>query len=130
MLLSEVDTRLAVVSKKRLPAQRLRLSLLFGLDRAVRHGRRIRIPGTALSWLAVNLLMAFMNFEAWKHFFTFTEDRGAGLASTGTFGISPIRHDGRGTCGTQDIPESLAGTSLLRPIITQLLPRFALDDAR
>lgn len=78
--------------------------------------------------------MTIMNFESWKHFFTFTftltEDRGAGLASTGTFGISPIRHDGRGTCGTQDIPESLAGTSLLRPIITQLLPRFALDDAR
>lgn len=28
----------------------------------------------------MNLLMSIMNFEAWQHFVSFTEDRGAGLS--------------------------------------------------
>lgn len=87
MLLSEVDTRLAVVSKKRLPVtrlgqhKRLRLDLLFGLDRALR-GPGIILAAT-INWdlWAVNLPMAIVNFEAWKHFVTFTKDRGPGLSS-------------------------------------------------
>lgn len=40
----------------------------------------VSVAGAALSWLAVNLPMAIMNFEAWKRFVAFTEDRGAGLS--------------------------------------------------
>jgi uncharacterized membrane protein len=52
---------------------------------AIRTGRYkpllVSLAGAALAWLAVNLPLALANFDAWKHFFTFTEDRGAGLSS-------------------------------------------------
>ena len=61
--------------------------LFFGavIVLAIRTGRYlplwVSLGGAALSWLAVNLPLAVMNFDAWRHFFTFTEDRGAGLSS-------------------------------------------------
>ncbi len=61
--------------------------LFFGavIVLAIRSGRYkplwVSLSGAALSWLAVNLPLAIVNFDAWKHFFTFTEDRSAGLSS-------------------------------------------------
>ena len=61
--------------------------LFFGavIVLAIRSGRYrplwVSLGGAALSWTAVNLPLAVVNFDAWKHFFTFTEDRGAGLSS-------------------------------------------------
>lgn len=61
--------------------------LFFGavIVLAIRTGRYkplwVSLGGAALSWTAVNLPLAIVNFDAWKHFFTFTEDRGAGLSS-------------------------------------------------
>lgn len=61
--------------------------LFFGavIVLAIRTGRYrplvVSLAGAAVSWLAVNLPLAVVNFDAWKHFFTFTEDRGAGLSS-------------------------------------------------
>lgn len=61
--------------------------LFFGavIVLAIRSGRYrplwVSLAGAALSWVAVNAPMAVANFDAWKHFFTFTEDRGAGLSS-------------------------------------------------
>ncbi|MBP2372670.1 glycosyltransferase family 87 protein [Paeniglutamicibacter psychrophenolicus] len=61
--------------------------LFFGavIVLAIRTGRYkplwVSLAGAGMSWLVVNLPLAVMNFDAWRHFFSFTEDRGAGLSS-------------------------------------------------
>ena len=55
--------------------------LFFGavIVLAIRTGRYrplwVSLGGAALSWTAVNLPFAVVNFDAWTHFFTVTEDR-------------------------------------------------------
>lgn len=39
------------------------------------------VASAGLVWLAVNLPVALINFEGWRHFFTFTRERPAGFSS-------------------------------------------------